>query len=130
MVVDSAPRKLAPVASGANGPELADLDDRELAALAARDRKAFAELYRRHVTTIYAFAWRRSGSRDIAADVTSATFERALASIDRFAWRGGGFIAWLHSIAANELATQHRKRTRGQAAMLALIDVDRIGDDD
>ena len=132
VVPERAPRRLASIAGDASRREFAALDDRALTALARDDRTAFAELYRRHVATIYAFAWRRSGSRDVAADVTSTTFERALASIDRFEWRGGGFVAWLHSIAANELATQHRKRARADAAMQAVVRDDRLSgvDDD
>lgn len=98
-----------------------DVDDRTLAARAPRDPDAFAELYRRHVGAIHAFAWRRSGSRQVAEDVTSATFERALASIDRFEWKGGGFVAWLHRIAANELAGLQRKEARDQARVLSLV---------
>ena len=96
-------------------------DDRALAALARHDAEAFAELYRRHVTAIHAFARRRSGSRQVAEDVTSATFERALASIDRFEWKGGGFVAWLHRIAANELAGLQRKEARDQAKLLSIV---------
>ena len=129
-MVDGEPRILAPVAGEAAGPDFGTLDDRALAALAAHEPTAFAELYRRHVSTIHAFAWRRGGSREIAEDVTSATFERALASIDRFEWRGGGFVAWLHRIAANELAGHHRKRTRSDVALLALVRDDEPGDDD
>jgi RNA polymerase sigma-70 factor (ECF subfamily) len=107
-------------------PATGDADDRTLAARARTDPDAFAELYRRHVGAIHAFAWRRSGSRQLAEDVTSATFERALGSIDRFEWQGGGFVAWLHRIAANELAGHHRREARidaprAQAALLSLV---------
>jgi len=102
-------------------------DDRALAARAAADPDAFAALYRRHVATIHAFAWRRSGSRDVAEEVTSATFERALASIGRFEWRGGGFVAWLHRIAAHELVAHHRRADR---AARDARRVAALGDDD
>ena len=101
-----------------------DADDRALAARAARDPDAFAELYRRHVGTIHAFTWRRSGSREVAEDVTSATFERALASIDRFEWKGGGFVAWLHRIAANELAAHYRRTARATRHLHTVDDGD------
>ena len=110
-------------------PAVETLDDRALAALAPADPTAFAELYRRHVHAIHSFAWRRCGSRSLAEDVTSATFERALASIDRFEWRGGGFVAWLHRIAANELAGHHRKGARHDAALLSLVPEAPEGDD-
>ena len=87
-------------------------DERELAARAATDPEAFAELYRLYVGRIHAFAYRRSGSAEVAEDVTSATFERALRNMDGFRWRGGGFRPWLFQIAANELAEHYRRRSR------------------
>lgn len=108
-------------------------DDRALAERArGRDADAFATLYRRHVEAIHAFAFRRTGSRHVAEDVTAATFEKAWVAIDRFEWRGGGFVAWLHRIAAHELADAHRRdarvtSARGQAAVRALQPV---ADDD
>jgi RNA polymerase sigma-70 factor (ECF subfamily) len=110
-------------------------DDRALAERARqRDADAFTALYRRHVDTIHAFAWRRTGSRHVAEDITAATFEKAWVAIDRFEWRGGGFVAWLHRIAAHELADAHRRDARvatprGQAAVRALHPVAEVDDD-
>ena len=56
-------------------------DDQQLVERALSDRSAFAELYRRHVEPVYSFAYRRSGSREVAEEATSATFEKALRSI-------------------------------------------------
>ena len=115
--------------ASADEPLLERLDDRALTDLArGRDADAFGELYRRHVATIHGFAWRRSGSRHIAEDVTAATFEKAWIAIDTFQWRGGGFVAWLHRIAAHELTALHRRderatSPRAQAAARALVPV-------
>jgi len=97
------------------GPPPGD-DDRALVARARHDPDAFATLYRRHVERIHAFAWRRSGSRELAEDVTAATFERAWERLDTFEWRGGGFTPWLYRIAANELAGHYRKRATSDRA--------------
>jgi RNA polymerase sigma-70 factor (ECF subfamily) len=103
--------------------------DRALAEQAGHDAEAFAQLYRRHVEAIHAFAWRRSGSREVAEDVTATTFERAWASLGRFEWRDGGFSAWLHRIAANELVARGRRTRvaeapRARAAVAALTPAD------
>jgi RNA polymerase sigma-70 factor (ECF subfamily) len=90
--------------------------ERDLVARAGGDADAFADLYRAHVDAVYRFLLRRSRSRDIAEEVTSATFERALRSIDTFAWRPGGLRPWLYRIAANELAGFHRDRGRAATA--------------
>jgi RNA polymerase sigma-70 factor (ECF subfamily) len=58
-----------------------------------------------------------SSSREEAEDLTSQTFERALAAIDRYQPRGAPFSQWLYRIAAN-LAID-RARRKGGAVMIA-----------
>lgn len=86
------------------------------------DAAAFAALYREYVPRIHAFAYRRTHSRELAEDVTAATFERAYRQLDHFEWRGGGFGAWLFRIASNELADYYRRqqRTRADRGQIAL----------
>ena len=89
-------------------------DERDLVVRASRDGdvEAFAELYRRYLPRVHAFAFRRTGSREVAEDISSATFERALRGLDGFRWRAGGFAPWLFRIAANELVDHHRRAGR------------------
>lgn len=99
-----------------------EIDDQALVEQARSDRSAFAELYRRHVEPVHAFAYRRSGSREVAEEATSATFEKALRSISSFEWRPTGVRPWLLRIASNEVANIHRRSAvvngpRGQAAL-------------
>jgi RNA polymerase sigma-70 factor (ECF subfamily) len=113
------------IPSTASSSAAAALDDRVLVERARSDRLAFAELYRRHVEAIFAFAYRRSGSRDVAEEVTSATFEKALRSIASFEWRPTGIRPWLYRIASNEVANVYRRSAvaeapRGQLALRAL----------
>jgi RNA polymerase sigma-70 factor (ECF subfamily) len=93
----------------------ADADDERMLVERARvDPSAFAELYRRYLPRVYAFAYRRTGVVEVAEDITSAAFERALRNLGTFSWRPGGFGPWLFRIAANELV-DHR-RLAGRAA--------------
>jgi len=108
--------------SEASAPE-----ERALVARARRDPGAFGVLYRRYVDRIYAFAHRRTWTREAAEDVTAATFERAYRHLDRFDTAGSGFGPWLYRIAANELVDHYRregrtKTGRGQRALHALAD--------
>jgi len=95
-------------------PALVDgaIDERGLAEAARTSPDAFAVLYRRYVGRVHAFAYRRSGSREVAEEVTSATFERAWKAMPGFEWKGGGFGAWLFAIAARELAGWYRRHAR------------------
>jgi RNA polymerase sigma factor (sigma-70 family) len=108
------------VAEDAAASDAALLDERALVEQARTDPDAFAALYRRYVGRVHAFAYRRSGSRDVAEDVTAATFERALRGIGAFEWRGGGFGSWLFRIAANQLADHHRCGSRDAKAYEAV----------
>ena len=118
-----------------------EIDERGLAEAARTSPDAFAVLYRQYVGPIHAFAYRRSGSREVAEEVTSATFERAWRAMPSFEWRGGGFKAWLFAIAAREIAGWYRRSARSgnhraQRALRLLHpgnvvdDDDRLGADD
>ena len=114
-----------PSSSTSPTTSLATFDDRELVERARTDRSAFAELYRRHVDAVHTFAYRRSGSRDVAEEATSATFEKALRSIASFEWRQAGVRPWLYRIASNEVANIYRRTAvasgpRGQLALREL----------
>lgn len=108
------PVDYAPVQYAGGGDET-DLEERELVERARTDQAAFAELYGRYFDRIYAFAYRRTQTRHVAEDITSATFERAYRMLDRFEWRGGGFKAWIYRIASNELADHYRRQGRSQS---------------
>lgn len=84
--------------------------DEALATVAATDRRAFETLYVRHRLEVFRYAKARTGDDDLASELVSVTFERALASIDRFRPVGGGFRAWLFRIARNEVIDASRRR--------------------
>jgi len=87
---------------------LAQADERLLVEAAQKDPARFGDLYERYFGPVYAFAARRSASREMAEDVTADTFHRALANLQQFEWRGVPFGAWLLRIAANALVDRSR----------------------
>ncbi len=79
------------------------MDEAQLASQARSDAKAFAELYRRHVTRVYRYHMAHTGNTGDAEDLTSQTFVAALESIRSY--RGSGsFAAWLMGIAVRKRA--------------------------
>ena len=110
----------APVAERRHEHEQLEL--RALVERAKDDADAFAALYRRFLSPVYGFAFRRSGSREVAEEVTSATFERVWKALPGFEWKGGGFEPWLYRIAAVEVAAYYRNQQRSDQprAQLAL----------
>src|SRR5438309_483300 len=65
------------------------------------DRVAFAELYDRHVDSVYRYLLYRVREPSDAEDLASEVFTRAFANIHRYRWQGKSFLAWLYTIARN-----------------------------
>jgi RNA polymerase sigma-70 factor (ECF subfamily) len=77
----------------------------------AGDAEAFGLLYDRYVDTVYRYIYYRVGSTQLAEDLTSETFLRALRRVNSFTWQGRDFAAWLVTIARN-LVVDHFKSSR------------------
>ena len=75
------------------------------------DTEAFGLLYDHYQSPVYRFLFYRTRSIQLAEDLTSETFFRALRSMSNFRWQGKDFGAWLMTIARN-LATDHFKAGR------------------
>lgn len=101
-------------------PDPNRLDEQRLVEWARTDANAFAELYRRYVERIHAYAFRRSGSQAVAEDVTSATFEKALRGLGSYRWKEPGIGPWLFRIASNELVNYYRHDDRQVQAAASL----------
>ena len=84
----------------------------ELIEAAQNDPTAFGPLYERYVERIYRYAYRRVGNHADAEDVTSQTFQQALAALPDYEWRGVPFGAWLYRIAGNVIARRGRSSNR------------------
>jgi RNA polymerase sigma-70 factor (ECF subfamily) len=89
-----------------------ETDERALVEAARRDPARFAELYEIHFELVYAYIARRVRDRDVAEDLTSDVFHKALANLGKFEWRGAPFATWLVRIAANAVADQWKRVAR------------------
>jgi len=90
----------------------AQADERLLVEAAQKDPARFADLYEIHFERVYLFITRRVGDRDVAEDLTSDVFHKALANLKQFEWRGAPFGAWLLRIAANAVADRGKRGGR------------------
>ncbi|WP_100447596.1 sigma-70 family RNA polymerase sigma factor [Glycomyces xiaoerkulensis] len=91
------------------------VDGEEVAALVARaqagDAGAFGDIYDRYSETVYRYIYFRVNNAQLAEDLASETFLRALRRISSFSWQGRAFGAWLVTIARN-LVVDHFKSGR------------------
>ncbi|XOB42241.1 MAG: RNA polymerase sigma factor [Candidatus Nealsonbacteria bacterium] len=84
-------------------------EEKQLVKKAQKDSEAFAELYNEHYSKIFSYALKRTANLEIAQDVTSETFFKALKKLWQFRWRNISFLSWLYKIANNEIANYFRK---------------------
>ncbi|GLW95693.1 DNA-directed RNA polymerase sigma-70 factor [Actinokineospora globicatena] len=75
------------------------------------DTVAFGQLYDRYVDVVYRYVLFRVGDRELAEDVTSETFLRALRRITSVTYQGRDVGAWFVTIARN-LVLDHVKSSR------------------
>jgi RNA polymerase sigma-70 factor (ECF subfamily) len=92
--------------------EVPETEERLLVEAAQRDPARFGDLYEMHFERVYAFIAKRVRDRDTAEDLTSDVFNKALAGLRGYEWRGAPFGAWLIRIAANIVADQYKRAAR------------------
>jgi RNA polymerase sigma-70 factor, ECF subfamily len=92
----------------------------------AGDSAAFGLIYDRYVDTVFRFVYFRVGNRQLAEDLTSDTFLRALKRIGSFTWQGRDLGAWLVTIARNLVADHFKSgRYRLEVTTGDVLDADR-----
>jgi RNA polymerase sigma-70 factor (ECF subfamily) len=90
------------------------------------DTEAFGLIYDKYVGTVFRFIYFRVGNRQLAEDLTSDTFLRALKRIGSVTWQGRDLGAWLVTIARNLVADHFKSgRYRLEVTSGDVLDADR-----
>lgn len=104
-------------------------EERALVERAKSDPEAFEELYGRYYNRIFAFAYRRLRTRELAEDVTADVFMKALDALPRFTWQGVSVSAWLYRIANNRITDHFRRKGLSGKGVLAIDEVKTLVDE-
>jgi RNA polymerase sigma-70 factor (ECF subfamily) len=70
---------------------------------------AFVAFYRLNVGRVVAFLLRRTGDREVTADLTAEVFAAALIAAPRYDPAAGPALGWLYGIASHKLADSRRR---------------------
>jgi len=104
-----------------NTSNLSSMDDASLAGLARSESEAFAELYRRHVASVYRYHLAHTGNEKDAEDLTSQTFMAALEGIKSY--RGTApYISWILGIAFR-LKSRHFRGRKPEVPLDAALQI-------
>lgn len=96
------------------------LSDADLLRSSSKDSEAFGLLYDRHAEAVLRFLVRRTGSGELAAELTAETFARAYIYRRRFRDRGASARAWILGIARNVLSHTLRRQAASTRALRRL----------
>lgn len=86
--------------------------EQKLIEAAQADPREFVALYDLHFDPVYRFLVSRCGDSQLAEDLTSDTFMKALEKIKKFKWTGKPYRAWLYRVALNEMNQYYRKHKK------------------
>ena len=75
-------------------------------------REAFAELYDYYMPKVFRYISYQVGNMDLAEDLTSAVFEKALTRLDSYRSNKAAFSTWLMTIARNTIIDHYRLKSR------------------
>jgi RNA polymerase sigma factor (sigma-70 family) len=81
-------------------------------------RETFAELYEEHMDKVFRYIQYRVSNIQLAEDLTSSVFEKALVNFSKYSSDKASFSTWLFSIARNTLIDYYRVKGKRQAASL------------
>jgi RNA polymerase sigma-70 factor (ECF subfamily) len=87
-------------------------EERHLVEEARSDPVAFGRLYDAYYSTISNYLLHRLPGADVAQDITSEVFYKAMTKLHTFSWRNISFSSWLYKIANNEIKMYYRKKER------------------
>jgi RNA polymerase sigma-70 factor (ECF subfamily) len=80
-----------------------------IAACQSGDKRAFGQLYDAYVRKLYDFIYYKTSRKEVAEDLTSIVFMKALQNIGKYQHTDtGSFSGWLYSIARNTVIDHYR----------------------
>ena len=92
------------------------------------DRQAFDALVTTFSGRMFNLAYRMTGNREDAADLTQEIFVKLFRSIEKFAWRSS-FSTWLYALAANTCRSGLRRLQRVSKVEVVQLDASDAADE-
>ena len=89
--------------------------------LAKSDPAKFAPLYEKYHEQIFRYIYQRMDDKELAFDVTSQVFLKAMNNLHKYEYRGVPFGSWLYRIAKSELYQAFRDRSSKQAINIETV---------
>lgn len=90
---------------------------------AKADPQHFAPLYKKYHEQIFRYVYQRMDDEEMAFDVTSQVFMKAINSLHKYEFRGVPFVSWLYRIAKSELYQAFRDNKADRTVNIETVQV-------
>ncbi len=80
----------------------------------SKNAEIFAELYEEFMPKVYRYIGYKVNNEQLAEDLTSTVFEKALDNFERYSSDKAAFSTWIFSIARNTLIDYYRTKSKRQ----------------
>ena len=98
------------------------IEEKELVEKARRNPEAFGKIYDQYYSPIFGYVLKRVANIEIAQDITSEVFFKALKNLGRFRWQNISISFWLYRIATNQITDYFRKDKHRMFSMEEISD--------
>jgi RNA polymerase sigma-70 factor (ECF subfamily) len=90
---------------------------------AKENPRGFEPLYNKYHEQIFRYVYQRIDDKDLAFDITSQVFLKALNNIHKYEYRGVPFASWLYRIAKSELYQSFRDKKARRTVNIETVHV-------
>lgn len=90
---------------------------------AKRDATNFGPIYNKYYKQIFGYIYQRMEDKDVAFDVTSQVFLKALTNLHKYEFKGVPFASWLYRIAHSEVMQVFRDKKSSRTVNADVADI-------
>ncbi len=98
--------------------EMSKLKEIEIINQSKKDIRKFRVLYDHYFPAILNYVYQKVSNKDVASDITSHVFLKAMTNLSKYKIQSVPFSAWLYKIAFNETMLYFRKSKKARIVLL------------
>ena len=104
-------------------------DEVKLIEAAKRQPEHFAPLYKKYHEAVFRYIFKRVDEEEVAHDITSSVFVKAMLNLPKYECRGLPFSAWLFRIAKSELYQSFRDKKARRTVSIDSVTIVQLFED-
>ncbi len=105
------------------------LSENDMVEAAKKDPKKFEFLYNKYHEQIFRYVYQRMDDQEMAFDITSQVFLKAMTNLHKYQYRGVPFSSWLYRIAMSEVYQSFKDQKANRTVNVETSNLSDIADE-